>query len=170
METRGLKLKLKVSKPRPKRLNSKINKTSTPVEDIYKKVSLLVIATVVYKDSSYYAHISKDDLAGRLYPNSTTPIEIKNYEIPFTDNSYNLRYRNIIFRRCEKLICYIISLFSASINSSYSNKYVPFSPYWYIIGNIVSNGSKLKFEFKHLGNRIDPYEKIKKDNINDYEE
>ena len=55
-------------------------------------------------------------------------------------------------------------------NSSYCDKYVPFSPKWYIIGNIVGNGTKLKFEFKHLGNRIDVTERIKKDNINDYEE
>ena len=98
MEIRGLKLKLNKpkAKPKPKRLNSK---TSTPVEECYKRVSLLVIGTVVYKDNSYYAHISKNDLDGRLYPNSTIPIEIKDYEIPFTDNSYNLRYRNVIFRR-----------------------------------------------------------------------
>ena len=58
MEIRGLKLKLKVkpkAKPKPKRLNSK---TSSPVEECYKRVSLLVIGTVVYKDNSYYAHIS----------------------------------------------------------------------------------------------------------------
>ena len=171
MEIRGLKLKLKVNKPKtkpkPKRLNSK---TSTPVEECYKRVSLLVIGTVVYKDNSYYAHISKNDLDGRLYPNSTIPIEIKDYEIPFTDNSYNLRYRNVIFERGNELICHILSLFTASINSSYCDKYVPFSPKWYIIGNIVGNGTKLKFEFKHLGNRIDISGRIKKDNINDYEE
>lgn len=171
MEIRGLKLKLKVSKPkakpRPKCLTSKI---SSPVEECYKRVSLLVVGTVVYKDNSYYAHISKDDLDGRLYPNSTIPIEIKDYEIPFTDDSYNLRYRNVIFERGKKLICYILSLFTASINSSYSEKYVPFSPNWYIIGNIISNGTKLKFEFKRLGNRIDVNERIKKDDINDYEE
>ena len=63
----------------------------------------------------------------------------------------------------------VLSLFTASINSSYSDKYVPFSPKWYIIGNIVGNGTKLKFEFKHLGNRIDISGRIKKDNINDYE-
>ena len=170
MEIRGLKLKLKVkpkAKPKPKRLNSK---TSTPVEEeCYKRVSLLVIGTVVYKDNSYYAHISKNDLDGRLYPNSTIPIEIKDYEIPFTDNSYNLRYRNVIFERGNELICHILSLFTASINSSYCDKYVPFSPKWYIIGNIVGNGTKLKFEFKHLGNRIDISGRIKKDNINDYE-
>lgn len=169
MEIRGLKLKLKINKPKAKskRLNSK---TSTPVEEYYKRVSLLVIGTVVYKDNSYYAHISKDDLDGRLYPNSTMPIEIKDYEIPFTDKSYSLRYRNVIFERGEKLVCYILSLFTASINSSHSDKYVPFNPKWYVIGNIVGNGTKLKFEFKHLGNRIDINEKIKKDNINDYEE
>lgn len=167
MEIRGLKLKLKLNKPKakPKRLNSK---TSTPVEECYKRVSLLVIGTVIYKDDSYYAHISKDDLDGRLYPNSTIPIEIKDYEIPFTDKSYNLRYRNIIFERGKKLVCYILSLFTASINGSYSDNYVPFNPKWYIIGNIVSNGTKLKFDFKRLGNRIDINEK--KDNINDYEE
>lgn len=168
MEIKGLKLKLKVNKPKakPKHLNSK---TSTPVEECYKRVSLLVVGTVVYKDNSYYAHISKDDLDGRLYPNSTIPIEIKDYEIPFTDSSYNLRYRNVIFIRGKKLVCYILSLFTASINNSYSDRYVPFSPKWYIIGNIVSNGTKLKFEFKHLGNRIDISGRIKKDNINDYE-
>ena len=127
MEIRGLKLKLKIkpkSKPRPKRLNSK---TSSPVEECYKRVSLLVIGTVVYKDNSYYAHISKNDLDGRLYPNSTIPIEIKDYEIPFTDDSYNLRYRTVIFERGNELICRILSLFTASINSSYSDKYVPFN-------------------------------------------
>ena len=49
MEIRGLKLKLKIkpkAKPRPKCLNSK---TSSPVEECYKRVSLLVIGTVVYK-------------------------------------------------------------------------------------------------------------------------
>ena len=143
----GIKLKLKVAKP---------TKKVEPKEVPPKKLTKLVNGKVVLIDGKYYCFVQYYDFNERLFGN-TDIIEItdiaKSLNIPFTEESYDIKQFRTIFTRDKTKYGYLslVRTESQIVFGNYNpDKYIPFAPNWIVRGWIVKINDKLQFKFRNL--------------------
>ena len=121
-------LKIVVNKPKQKRVHSDIIKFKT----LFKGV-------VVLEDNTYKV-IVKSNI--NEVPN--------NIIIPFTDNSYILKGKRIVFQKSNTSIAIIRDKWKSIFSPGLSDFYIPFAPKWVVDGYIIKNGDKYMFDFRKL--------------------
>ena len=143
----NVKLKLKVVKP---------TKRVEPKEIPPKKLTKLVNGKVVLIDGKYYCFVQYYDFNERLFGN-TDIIEItdiaKSLNIPFTEESYDIRRFRTIFTRDKTKYGYLslVRTESQIVFGNYNpDKYIPFAPNWIVRGWIVKINNVLQFKFRNI--------------------
>lgn len=143
----NVKLKLKIVKP---------TKRVEPKEIPPKKLTKLVNGKVILIDGKYYCFVQYYDFNERLFGN-TDIIEItdiaKSLNIPFTEESYDIKQFRTIFTRDKTKYGYLslVRTESQIVFGNYNpDKYVPFAPNWIVRGWIVKINNVLQFKFRNL--------------------
>ena len=143
----NVKLKLKVVKP---------TKRVEPKEIPPKKLTKLVNGKVVLIDGKYYCFVQYYDFNERLFGN-TDIIEItdiaKSLNLPFTEESYDIRQFRTIFTRDKTKYGYLslVRTESQMVFGNYNpDKYIPFAPNWIVRGWIVKINNVLQFKFRNI--------------------
>lgn len=129
-----LQLKIKVASP------AKISKTNT-----IKVEQTNINGIVIIEDGIYKVNVPYKD------SNTNTT---KNINLLFTDESYNLKGKLVVFNKItkhsDKIIRHVRNIDKAKFFPGDPNKYVPFAPNWVVKGNIIRDNNILKFEFIEL--------------------
>lgn len=129
-----LQLKIKVASP------AKISKTNT-----IKVEQTNINGIVIIEDGIYKVNVPYKD------SNTNTT---KNINLLFTNESYNLKGKLVVFNKItkhsDKIIRHVRNIDKAKFFPGDPNKYVPFAPNWVVKGNIIRDNNILKFEFIEL--------------------